>query len=94
MGKSRHHEHPGHQHNKEISPAQRQRQRDQEVEQEGYFELIAEAIADLGDAGRIFRLPRRDVLQAGFPGFHRLCAGRHHPQQQEESESDRHEDRQ
>ena len=37
--------------------AQRQRQRDQDVEQHGYFELVAEAIADLGGAGRLVRLP-------------------------------------
>ena len=53
--------------------AQRQRQRDQDVEQQGYFELVAEAIADLGRAGRLFRLARRDVLEAGFPGLHRAC---------------------
>ena len=51
----------------EIRLAQRQRQRDQEIEQHRYFELIGEAIADLGDAGRVFRLVGRDVLHTGFP---------------------------
>jgi len=40
MSKSCHHKHPGHQHNEEVGMAQRQRQRDQEVEQDGYFELV------------------------------------------------------
>ena len=74
--------------------AQWQRQRDQDVEQDRDFKLVTEAVADLGGLFRPVRLPQRDVLQAGLPGFQRPGPRRGHPQQQEESEADQGEDRQ
>jgi hypothetical protein len=47
--------------------AERQRQRDQGIEQQRQLELVLEAIADLGGASGPVRLPQRDVLGAGFP---------------------------
>ena len=74
--------------------AQRQRQRDQEVEQQWDLELVLEAVADLGDALRPVLLLQCDVLDAGFPAGERTAARRGHPQQKSEDEPDLDEDRQ
>ena len=78
----------------EIGMAQRQRQRDQDVEQHRQFELVAEAIADLGGADRPVRLSERDILDPGLAADQRISAGADHPEQQRESEPDQDEDRQ
>src|SRR5947209_5469358 len=94
MGKARHHEHPGQHDDDEIGAAQRQRNRDQDVEQDGDFELVGETIANLRRALRPVRLPQRDILQLGLAAGHRAGALAGHPQQQEECEPDLDEDRQ
>lgn len=66
---------------------QRQRQRDQDIEQDRHFELVSEAIADLGQVLGPVRLAKRDILGTDLPGRKRACA-RGHPQQQKQGRPD------
>ena len=54
--------------------AQRQRQRDQDIEQQRQLELVGEAVADLGGAGGPVLLSQRDVPDLGLPTDQRLPA--------------------
>ena len=73
--------------------AQRQRDRDQDVKQNRQFELVLEAIADLGGADRPVRLSEHDIPDLGLPT---TSAPRRAPaihSKQRESEPDQDEDR-
>src|SRR5437868_5199911 len=88
MHKAGHYEHPGHRNDEEVGVAQRQRQRDQDIEQKRQLELIAEAVTKLGGAGWPVRFAQRDVLESHFPVPERTGPGRGRPDEQRESEPD------
>src|SRR5207302_3137407 len=92
MHKARHYENPGHRNDEEVGVTQRQRQRDQDIEQKRQLELIAEATTKLGGAGWPVRFAQRDVLEAYVPVPQRAGPGPGCPDEQRESESDLNED--
>src|ERR1700751_5330984 len=92
MHEARHHENPRQGHDHEVGMAQRQRQRDQHVEQDWQLELVLEAVADLGDAHRPVLLPQYDIPDPGFLADQRISTLERHPDKEGESEPDQDKD--
>src|SRR5258708_28930065 len=74
--------------------AQRQRECDQRIEQHRQFELVAEAVGNLGRPLRPVRLTQRNILELGLARLDGARARRHHREHQCERQPDLYKHRQ
>jgi hypothetical protein len=87
MRKARCDEKPFHHDKQEIGLFGRDRQHDKDIEQNWYFELILETIADLLDAAWPWGLAQSDVLPFDFTALEKDGAFLRHPENEETRQS-------